>query len=602
MKNLRTAKAMNALEIKEMFPMLRKHQVDALELAFRQRDSNAGKYTLIEVTPGGGKSALPSIFTHILREKYPNLKMMWIVPRKSLQEQGVDSVNQSDKYSMKDILNTNLRIQVGSNEVGSGLGADGYVITYQSVNRGITYHIDSMNETEYVLFLDECHHIKENISLGNSEDDAEDDVIAQLINHKNCKFIYQMTGTAERHDQEKLAFLPYKGNEVDLNHKDWNYIKYTRSDALKEEAKLELTFVILDAQGEYINKKGDKVIFETLKEKEDNLSSNYKLRTILLTNFSEMLIDKSIEELTRQRRENKYAQLIILASNQALAKSYLKYIEANTDYKPLLAISHEKNSQNAIRNFRFGHASILVTVGMAHEGLDAPGVSIVAVLTNYRSKPWMEQAFDRATRINYKIDSQVLQTATIFAPADNAMSEIIEMISKEQKVKPNIKEEILANKKRGASKRGENFFEAVQSEAIETIISSEKSEITVDEFEAIWIQEKFKVPRSNVLFLKKSLLNAGMYDYPTRKITMYTKKDIQNIIKLYGNKIKGELMSAARFAAIRCGSNKFDADAHFQKLEEAFIHYGVDSHKLKISDFDKIKAFLNQECLSKISA
>jgi len=600
MKNLRTCKVMDKEEIKKEFPVLRKHQIDALELAFKQRDGHAGKHTLIEVTPGGGKSALPSIFTHIIRPKHPGLKMMWIVPRKSLQEQGVDGVNLGGEYSMKEILNTNLTIREGSNQHGSAAGVDGYTITYQSVNRGVQYHMDEMDEVPYALFLDECHHIKENVDPDNEGEDAGQEVIAKLINHPNCKFVYYMTGTAERHDQQKLAFIPYTDdNEIDFKHPEWNYIKYNRADAIAEGAKLELTFAISDAQGEYINKDGTKTTFETLKQCNDELRSKDKLKTALLTDFSEILIDRSISELRKQRKENDRAQLIVLAASQKIAKRYVEYIKENTPYIPALATSNEVSAQAAIRNFRWGRSTVLVTVGMAHEGLDAPGVSIITALTNYRSKPWLEQAFDRATRINYKVPQSMLQTATIFAPADDDMMEIIEMISKEQRVEVNIREDIITDVKEPLQPREaiDNEFEPIDSDVLDTTISAELSDITVDEFEAMWLMEKYAVAMSQVLFFKKHLLEAGEYSYPGFRAPTYTIEDVKRVIKSYGSVLQGELMFDARSAAIRCGASAFDTDAQFIKLQEAFIKNGVESSKITIQEITKIRKILNEKCL-----
>jgi len=42
--------------------------------------------------------------------------------------------------------------------------------------------------------------------------------------------------------------------------------------------------------------------------------------------------------------------------------------------------------------------SILVTVAMAYEGLDAPEVAVVAALTHIRSQPWLEQMTARNAR------------------------------------------------------------------------------------------------------------------------------------------------------------------------------------------------------------
>ena len=66
-----------------------------------------------------------------------------------------------------------------------------------------------------------------------------------------------------------------------------------------------------------------------------------------------------------------------------------------------LAISDERDAVERIARFRLlPEPAILVTVGMAYEGMDAPEVRHVACLTQIRSVPWLEQMVARATRFD----------------------------------------------------------------------------------------------------------------------------------------------------------------------------------------------------------
>ena len=62
--------------------------------------------------------------------------------------------------------------------------------------------------------------------------------------------------------------------------------------------------------------------------------------------------------------------------------------------------------------------SILVTVAMAYEGLDAPEVAVVAALTHIRSRPWLEQMVARATRVDPRAGPYEAQRALVFHPDD----------------------------------------------------------------------------------------------------------------------------------------------------------------------------------------
>lgn len=79
-------------------------------------------------------------------------------------------------------------------------------------------------------------------------------------------------------------------------------------------------------------------------------------------------------------------------------------------------------SETALGLFRHRKLDILVTVGKAYEGLDAPGCSHLAFLGRIRSVPWLTQCFARAWRMDYGSGLPYEeQKAYIFAPADAKM-------------------------------------------------------------------------------------------------------------------------------------------------------------------------------------
>ena len=61
---------------------------------------------------------------------------------------------------------------------------------------------------------------------------------------------------------------------------------------------------------------------------------------------------------------------------------------------------------------------MLVTVGMAYEGMDAPEVSHIACLTQIRSVPWLEQMVARATRFDPFGGDYEAQAAVVYHPDD----------------------------------------------------------------------------------------------------------------------------------------------------------------------------------------
>src|SRR3712207_9425667 len=84
-----------------------------------------------------------------------------------------------------------------------------------------------------------------------------------------------------------------------------------------------------------------------------------------------------------------------------------------------LATSSERDAAEALAAFRLTpEPSILVTVAMAYEGLDAPEVAVVAALTHIRSRPWLEQMVARATRVDPNAGAYEAQQALVFHPDD----------------------------------------------------------------------------------------------------------------------------------------------------------------------------------------
>jgi superfamily II DNA or RNA helicase len=73
---------------------------------------------------------------------------------------------------------------------------------------------------------------------------------------------------------------------------------------------------------------------------------------------------------------------------------------------------------------------VLVTVGKAYEGLDAPRCSHLICLARHRSAPWLAQCFARAWRYDYDLAATgvVDQRCWIFAPRDSDMLDAVQRI------------------------------------------------------------------------------------------------------------------------------------------------------------------------------
>src|SRR5689334_25399614 len=106
---------------------------------------------------------------------------------------------------------------------------------------------------------------------------------------------------------------------------------------------------------------------------------------------------------------------------------------AQAEREVLLAASDERSAHESLASFRLtAEPSILVTVAMAYEGLDAPEVAVIAALTHIRSRAWLEQMIARATRIDPNAGPYEGQTALVFHPDDFLFRRFRERIEREQ--------------------------------------------------------------------------------------------------------------------------------------------------------------------------
>src|SRR3712207_9464490 len=98
-----------------------------------------------------------------------------------------------------------------------------------------------------------------------------------------------------------------------------------------------------------------------------------------------------------------------------------------------LATSSERDAAEALAAFRLTpEPSILVTVAMAYEGLDAPEVAVVAALTHIRSRPWLEQMIARATRVDPNAGTYENQRALVYHPDDPLFAKFRQRVETEQ--------------------------------------------------------------------------------------------------------------------------------------------------------------------------
>ena len=472
-------------------PKLRSHQRQLAGLVEALARGEAGEVrdVLAAVTPGGGKSLLPVIAAARLIAAGIVERVVWIVPRDSLRLQAEEAF--ADPV-WRAALGHALSVRAADNGRDPCRGLAGYVTTYQGVAAAPALHLAEARRHRTLVVTDEVHHLPAlgeepaaeseepeggpdlfavpGFEAGSDGAPAPDDAsawscaLAPVLAAARVRL--HLSGTLERADGRAILWLPYrrskvaKAREVDLDAPGWRVIGYSRAQALRDKAVLPVTFGALDGEASWSVRSepslgptaeaGQRIALgpHRLSGAMASETTRPALFSALRTEFAEALLREAFAALAELRAERRarlgdgaargLGKLLVVAPDQACARDYLDLVRSwlpkgRAAREARLATSSERDARDALAAFRLApQPSILVTVAMAYEGLDAPEVAVVAALTHIRSRPWLEQMIARATRIDRHAGPADAQRALVFHPDDPLFAQFRRRIETEQ--------------------------------------------------------------------------------------------------------------------------------------------------------------------------
>ena len=404
---------------------------------------------LAAVTPGGGKSLLPVIAAARLIEAGIVDRICWVVPRDSLRLQAEEAFADA---SWRRHLDHGLSLRAADNTPDPCRGLAGYVTTYQGIAAAPALHLAEFRRHRYLLVIDEMHHLPALREMasdsmvgppGPGAPDTADDAsgwsraLQPLLEMARLRLL--LSGTLERADGRGILWLPYRRGpragtrEIDFEAPGWAVVGYSRAQALADRAVLPVVFGALDGEASWLDETGTPVGPHRLFNHWPTETTRPALFTALRTGFADEMLDRAFRAaraLRAQRRrargdasERGLGKLLVVAPDQTMARQYLdvlrRWVPASQAQTVRLATSSELDAHESLASFRRqAEPSILVTVAMAYEGLDAPEVAVVAALTHIRSRPWLEQMVARATRVDPHAGDYASQRALVFHPDD----------------------------------------------------------------------------------------------------------------------------------------------------------------------------------------
>jgi superfamily II DNA or RNA helicase len=405
--------------------MLRKHQREFKEIIDGIIAGSPVKTIYCHCFPGSGKSILPIIAGKLIEAGLAD-RLIWIAPRLSLIDQ---AEREFINPYFRRLLDHKLQIRSSTNEYNPTRGCNGFATTLNAVGMDDERIISTeFDHHRYILICDEFHHIEEG-SVWHKK-------IAPLF--RKAAFRVMLSGTLQRGDDSRIAFLPYKmngkGMVPDLQESaDTRIIRYTMADALQEKAIIPLSFHLSDGEAEWETRKGRKVRVSSIEAATDQ-DITKALFTALHTGYADDLLCVGIQHFTEHKKRFPTARCLIVASSIEQAKRHLKNLKASAhNLKYDIATSEDSaDAGKVIKRMKQGDLDVLVSVMMVYEGLNIPAVSHIICLTRIRSTPWIIQMAARANRIDPSAGPYERQIGHIFAPSDPLFKAIVREMETEQ--------------------------------------------------------------------------------------------------------------------------------------------------------------------------
>jgi superfamily II DNA or RNA helicase len=371
---------------------LRSHQHQALLLADQiAHGLRSSKVTTASVVPGGGKTLLASLFAHELLRTGIVDNVLVVVPRDALRGQMRAGFTCEERGLGRSLL---INPHQSLRQRHAYENAAGYVVTYQALLTPQTRNRlrKLMNQGRWLLILDEPHHLS-SAPDPNHPDGARWTAALQPL-FEAATQVLAMSGTLRRHDRQRIPFLLY-----DEDNRPVVDIEYSRAQALAEKAILPTTFVLMDGSVSWV-RRGQSHTTQLSEATRKELSD--AVRTALSEgNYRDEWLFYALNDWLRYRSAVYASRAIVICHKQSAAVAVARAIRQVLRLDVALAISDAPDAQRQLQGFRERReGEVLVTVGMAYEGLDVPDCTHLVCLSNITSEPWLEQAFNRVTRFN----------------------------------------------------------------------------------------------------------------------------------------------------------------------------------------------------------
>lgn len=362
---------------------------------------------LLVASPAAGKTSAALYAAKRLLDEGEIRQIIVVCPTSSLLRQWAESAN-----------NHNVNLDPNWKSGGIKSHYDGICLTYAKVITSIEILDFICDQARTLVILDEIHHAAENLSWGDSIEDAFGD---------SSNLVLSLSGTPFRGDNHFIPFVKYDDT---LNViPDFNY---SYGDAIADRICRKSMFPALDGKAEfYFN--GKITYWSSFDDTNTDKDVSQHLRALLTDPAAGYLKDvlrKADIEIGKFIENEKYnAAGLAIGIDIHHANMIANLIKTTTGTRPDVVTSDDSGSDDKILKFQKSNDRWIVAVKKISEGVDIPRLRVGVYATNILTEVFFRQFSGRFWR--RKDENSTDEWSVIFAPRAPKLVEYMERIRQE---------------------------------------------------------------------------------------------------------------------------------------------------------------------------
>src|SRR5579875_3509820 len=344
-------------------------------------------------TPGAGKTRLALTLARILLDRGTVSAVTVVIPTDHLKRQWAYAAS-----------GHGIRLDPGFRNAQGATGRSyhGAVVTYAQVASAPLLHRARTEARRTLVILDEIHHAGDALSWGDAARDAFTPAARRLA----------LTGTPFRSDDATIPFVSYLP-DAEGGLRSAADSQYTYGDALRDGVVRRVLFLAYSGQMRWRSSAGQELAAR-LGEPMTPDAAAQAWRTALdpAGEWLGQVLRAANDRLTAKRREMPDAGGLVIATDQATARSYGLMLRRICRDDVTVVLSDEADASRRIEEFRRADSRWMVAVRMVSEGVDVPRLAVGVYATSVSTPLYFAQAVGRFVRLRRRGE-----TASVFLPS-----------------------------------------------------------------------------------------------------------------------------------------------------------------------------------------